>query len=42
VFDLFDDMDIISCLYSDVYLDSDHSYHFSHWDDQQFYMDSNK
>jgi transcriptional regulator with XRE-family HTH domain len=42
VFDLFDDMDIISCLYSDVYLDSDHSYHFSHWDDQQFYMGSNE
>lgn len=38
VFDLFDDMDIISFLYSDVYLDSDHPYHFCHWNDQQFYM----
>ena len=27
VFDLFDDMDIISFLYSDVYLDSEHPYH---------------
>lgn len=39
VFDLFDDMDIISCLYSNVYLDPDHSYHFSHWMDQQFYIE---
>lgn len=37
VFDLFDDMDIISFLYSDIYLDSDHQYHFSHWSDRQFY-----
>lgn len=37
VFDLFDDMDIISFLYSDICLDSDHSYHYSHWTDQQFY-----
>lgn len=40
VFDLFDDMDIILFLYSDVYLDSDHPYHFSHWNDQQFFMES--
>ena len=39
VFDLFDDMDIISFLYSDVYLDSDDLYHFSRWGDQQFYTD---
>ncbi len=39
VFGLFDDMGIISYLYSDMYLDSGHSYHFSHWSDQQFYMD---
>lgn len=31
VFDLFDDMDIISFLYSGVYLDSDNPYHFSRW-----------
>lgn len=37
VFDLFDDMDIISFLYSNIYLNSDHPYHFSHWADQQFY-----
>ena len=40
VFDLFDDMDIISFLYSNIYLDSDHPYHFSHWADQQFYTES--
>lgn len=42
VFDLFDDMDITSFLYSDVYLDTDHPYHFSHWSDQQFFMDSDE
>ncbi len=39
VFDLFDDMDIITFLYSDEYLEEDHPYHFSHWSDQQFYID---
>lgn len=42
VYDLFGDMDIISFLYSDVYLDFDDPYHFSHWSDQQFYMESTK
>lgn len=42
VFDLFDDMDIITFLYSDIYLDSDHPYHFFHWNDQQFYMQPDK
>ena len=42
VFDLFDDMDIIRFLYSDVYLAPDHPYHFSHWNDQQFYMESTR
>ena len=39
VFDLFGDTDIIGFLYSDIYLDQDHPYHFSHWADQQFYTD---
>ena len=39
VFDLFDDMDIITFLYSDVYLSPEHLYHFSHWNDQVFYKD---
>ena len=39
VFDLFGDMDLITFLYSDYYLDSKHPYHFSHWTEQQFYMD---
>lgn len=39
MFDLFDDMDIISSLYSNESLDADHPYHFSHWADQQFYTD---
>lgn len=40
VFDLFDDMDIIDFLYSDIYLSPENSYHFCHWNEQQFYMDS--
>lgn len=39
VFNMFDDMDIISFLYSNVYLTEDHSFHFKHWCEQQFYMD---
>ena len=39
IFDLFDDMDMISFLYSNVFLDADHPYHFSHWLNQQFYVD---
>ena len=38
VFDLFDDIDLITFLYSDLYLEEDHPYHFSHWSQQQFYM----
>jgi transcriptional regulator with XRE-family HTH domain len=37
LYDLFDDMDIITFLYSDAHLDSNHPYHYSHWSDQQFY-----
>ncbi|MDO4548243.1 MAG: helix-turn-helix transcriptional regulator [Clostridia bacterium] len=39
VFDMFDDMDIITFLYSDEYLAEDHPFHFEHWSDQQFYME---
>lgn len=42
VFDMFGDMDIITFLYSDDYLDEDHPFHFMHWHDQQFYMDFEK
>lgn len=41
VFDLLGDMDIISCLYSNIYLDANHPYHFCHWNDQQFYTEAN-
>lgn len=36
-FDIFDDMDIVSCLYSDNYLTEENLYHFSHWLKPQFY-----
>ncbi len=39
VFDMFDDMDIITYLYSNEYLAENHPFHFEHWNDQQFYMD---
>lgn len=38
IFDLFDDMDVVACLYSDAYLTPEHAYHFDHWADEQFYM----
>lgn len=37
-FDLFEDMDIVTCLYSGDYLTSDHIYHFDHWTECQFHM----
>lgn len=39
MFELFGDMDIITFLYSDEYLDESHPYHYSHWSSQQFYME---
>lgn len=39
-FDLFDDMDIITFLYSDWYLEKSHNYHFEHWQEAQFYCAS--
>jgi hypothetical protein len=38
-FDLFDDMDIVTFLYSDLFLlTSGDTYHFDHWFVQQFYL----
>lgn len=39
-FDLFDDMDIVTFLYSDYYLEKNHPYHFEHWKEEQFYCNS--
>lgn len=39
VFDIFDDMDVVTCLYSDWYLTEDHVYHFIHWFENRFYSD---
>ncbi len=38
VFDLFDDMDIVTLLYSNKYLTKANIYHFDHWTEEQFYM----
>lgn len=40
MFDLFGDMDIVTWLYSDMYVTEDNMYHFVHWNEQQFYMDT--
>jgi len=37
IFDIFDDMDIVTFLYSDWLLVQDETYHFSHWFEEQFY-----
>ena len=37
IFDLFDDMDIVTCLYSGMYLTNDHIYHFEHWMEEEFF-----
>lgn len=37
VFDIFDDTDVVSLLYSGLYLDESNSYHFDHWKEKQFY-----
>ena len=38
-FELFDDMDVYTCLFSDRYLTKDNSYHFDNWSKHQFYTD---
>ena len=38
-FQLADDMDVVTFLYSDMYLTEASPYHFSHWDEQQFWTD---
>lgn len=40
IFDLFDDMDLVTFLYSDFYLDTENTYHFDHWLERQFYCDA--
>jgi hypothetical protein len=37
-FDVFGDMDIITFLYSDLYLTNEYAYHFDHWSKPQFYI----
>lgn len=37
IFEIFDDMDLITFLYSDIYLDNDNAYHYDHWLERQFY-----
>ena len=39
VFDLFDDMDIVTYLYSDMYVAEGEDYHFDNWMKEQFYQE---
>lgn len=39
VFNLFDDADIVICLYSDFIVNPDNDYHFDHWFKEQFYVE---
>lgn len=39
IYDIFDDMDLITFLYSDIYLTDGDSYHFDHWLERQFYCE---
>ena len=41
-FHLLGDMDIITFLYSDFYLDEQNPYHFDHWFEKQFYCDQER
>ena len=36
------DMDIVTFLYSDSYLDEQNPYHFDHWLEKQFYCDQER
>lgn len=38
IFDLFDDMDIVTCLYSGFAMPEDSIYHFNHWMQDEFFM----
>ena len=38
IFDIFDDMYIITFLYSNMYVSEKDTYHFSRWMEEQFYM----
>ncbi len=42
IYDLFGDADLITCLYSDFYLQPDNIYHFSNWSKMQFYVEHEK
>ena len=39
IYDIFDDMDVETYLYSDYYLAEDEDYHFLHWMEDQFYCE---
>ena len=38
-FDLCDDMDVVTFLYSGSYITEENPYHFTHWREEQFHCD---
>lgn len=38
IYDIFGDMDVVTCLFSDYYMTEDNIYHFKHWMKEQFYV----
>lgn len=39
IFDLFDDIDLVTFLYSGQYISADNAYHFNHWLQEQFFVE---
>lgn len=39
LYEMLDDLDVVTFLFSGLKLTEDDPYHFSHWDEQQFYME---
>lgn len=37
IFDIFDDCDIMTFLYSDIHITPENTYHFDHWTERQFF-----
>lgn len=39
-FEMFDDIDIITFLFSGLFIDDEESYHFDHWTKRQFFIEN--
>mgnify|MGYP007037165950 FL=1 len=39
-FEMFDDIDIITFLFSGFFIDDEEAYHFDHWTKRQFFIEN--